>query len=371
MKFAIAADSHASVMTWARHPNIKGDGFWGIKKVLEFCVREKLDLLYAGDLLDKERITSNVFTTVEALFKAAVKDGFRGGVIIAGNHDPVPTQVLYPPELGLPDGKPWVGCIPGMTWFDDDKLQLCPGWVMRAVSYKGPADFADMVRSLGPKENVLMIHQSAKQLMGFVSEASIDLDDLPETVRLVIIGDTHVSVELKNKHGAVVISPGSTKVTEKAEAFDKYVYTVDLEENGSGIKAAREKIPTRSFLRLSVPDAGGIPNAVAQIRGLSADPRCPLQPVVFADVNLDAEGALKAMRAACEETGAYLVTKPVRVKETGETVVLEEDAPWQDAVLQWHRKEDVEFPVIVAIGEGLSPKEQLRGMRQKIGKRAS
>lgn len=356
MKFAVTADSHVSYLTWARHPQIRNDGFWGVECVLAHCIKNNLPLLHAGDMLDKENNRSGTFMKLVRLFKRATKEGFQGGIVIEGNHDPLPN------EAGE-ENEPWVAGLPGLEWACNASVELCPGWKLRAVGHRNPQDYADVVQSLRPDENILMIHQSAVQLIGFPSSVAVDLDALPASVRVVIVGDTHVPAVLKNKHGATILSPGSTKVTKEDEVYEKFVYELDLKEDGEH-EVTRVRLPTRTFASFTVTDQTGLDCALAKLAELRAAPGCTLKPVVFLKVSVDLKKAALRLREAALAADVYPVISPVRVRMDGVTEVAA-GLPWQEVLARSLPPTSVEFEVTAAVLMGAPAKESLQRMRRK------
>lgn len=199
------ADNHLRPTVWAKHPEIRGDAYYGFNCVVDYCVRYGVPLLQLGDLFDSKRPDSESVmfyqSAVERLAAAGLACYF-----VQGNHDYTepswatshPAAVPATREFGL-SGIKFVG-----------------------LDYTPPDRLPEAIAGL-PATDFVLTHQSWRELQP-IGRVDGSLGLFPHGIKL-LTGDYHVTDTFFGKAASggdvVAYSPGATAVQRLDESPEK------------------------------------------------------------------------------------------------------------------------------------------------------
>lgn len=226
MNLVVAADTHLSSCIWSSLPEVVGDAVDAFQQAAAIARFENAPLIVAGDLFTQDPISRSVVL-------AAIEAKPPTFYWIAGQHDRLagetnhhfPGMIESPRHVKL--GDRLVGFIP----YQDDLDQL-------ASSYQ----------SLN-HANFVIGHQPFS-LWSPARENVLTPEMVPASVKLVILGDTHVHRQYvrENPDGTRTEfwSPGSTHLRARTEQRDKYVLVVRF-KNVDEYDVFPRRLKTREF----------------------------------------------------------------------------------------------------------------------------
>lgn len=178
----VVGDAHLSNLIWTKLRQVNGDAFYGFTQVTEFVLSKKLPLILAGDLFDTVDPDSS-----EVKFFREQIDLFQKENIpvyaFQGNHD---NRMV-----------PWYSAIHGWLKHVGDGIPFKIGNVTCAAwDYMLKEQLEERLAHLDPSVELLFLHQAAKQIILFDRAWNVDLSCLPSSIRMVVLGDIHLPVDI-------------------------------------------------------------------------------------------------------------------------------------------------------------------------------
>lgn len=201
---AMTSDWHLQLGAWKRANTPKGDSFFALRQIYQFCVERGVDLLGAGDLFDDLKpetfVLQQAFRFADDMQRAGRKIFFT-----QGQH-----EKASPPYLSLHPYPVHVHRRPigvrGLTIYGIDHV---------------PADRLESeVEDIPTGVDVLLCHQVWAEFMGVGAEGRLAMLNKPGGARVVLTGDYHVHRVL-DVEGVQVCSPGSTCLQSINEPDEK------------------------------------------------------------------------------------------------------------------------------------------------------
>lgn len=218
MKLAIISDTHFG---FREGTELELDCYinaeQALKKAFETC-----DLiLMPGDIFDLETPSQLTFDRTFKLFSEFIKENNQKCIMkipiiaIAGTHEYKGKEYTNP--LDVLESAKYIIQLKHNSFSFSKTGEDCTVFGMSGVPEKVAKDVLHKL-NFQPKENsvnILMTHQSYKELLAFDDEmiSTLTFEDLPEGFDLYINGHIHKHHLLKTQKGPVLI-PGSTIVTQ-------------------------------------------------------------------------------------------------------------------------------------------------------------
>lgn len=211
---AFMGDLHIRYRVWQSQHTLVKDTYRALdslaQKLVKQAAAQSVDrriLILAGDVFDK---TESDPLSLDAYFGFTGHLADRGFEIFAitGNHD----KPLEYASLCMLDG---------ITQdLGKEPLELPEmGLTIRGLPYAPGPEIKDSLN--GVHENAVVLHQAFKHLLGFEGAYDLTLEDIPEHIRLVLVGDIHVKdMTTYGDHG-VCLSSGPLHACNLAQRDEK------------------------------------------------------------------------------------------------------------------------------------------------------
>ena len=182
-------------------------------------------IVVAGDMLDSVRPTSRTYEFLRLMHGTAVEHDIPI-LVSPGNHDAsVPHWVSQIQNSQLSTN--------GLILLDNSSRMVNNHVLVHGVPCMSRQQWEGILPTI-PACNLLMMHQSFKEFIGFPSDTAFSGEDLLklQAPMEVLVGDIHVNngFTVKTESGTLnVISPGSTELMSTSEDTTKYriEYTFD------------------------------------------------------------------------------------------------------------------------------------------------
>lgn len=200
---AVAGDLHLSSHINTQFPEMQGDSVYSFRQIINYCVEHKLDLALAGDICDVRHPGSAEVMTLCRNVEFMRQSGLEV-YGIQGQHD-----------MASPSWLEVAGAIP----LESNGVELRSGHMLDGLDYRPRAQLLADLAEVRPCD-ILLLHQMLKG--GLPDQAGYDLesDDLPEHVKLVIMGDLHDTYSAPD-HKPPIFYTGSTHMRRISETPGK------------------------------------------------------------------------------------------------------------------------------------------------------
>lgn len=184
--FISASDTHLSETIYVGLPQMRGDSYRSLDQICAHTVASKASaLILAGDVfdsqpspLDVECFLHNLSTLKQARIKVYAIQGQHG-------HD---------------EKLPWTSIDRYVIDLDHKVFELEPGVFCAGFDTLPPDELQHELAKLDPKANLLVLHQMAKGIFGQEKDGeqawNFDPQWVPDTVKLVLLGDYHNKCQL-------------------------------------------------------------------------------------------------------------------------------------------------------------------------------
>jgi DNA repair exonuclease SbcCD nuclease subunit len=202
------------------------------------------EVLCGGDFLHMPRPTASTIDYIVKL-DSVLKRLKMTLVVIRGNHDytqPHWIEALFPDRM---QNSPRTVTY-GINYAHEEFVTLPEsGLRVYCLGFVYPDKFRTYQFAPG---DILAIHQSVKEFIGFNGGNALSLSELPTDIyNLILVGDTHVT-RTEIVGDCHVLSPGSLEMNSTNEDILKYVHVAEFNEENKveNIKALR--VTTRAVL---------------------------------------------------------------------------------------------------------------------------
>lgn len=212
---AITADLHLAQRAWTRHPGLEGDSYYGLQQIVDYCLKNELELIMAGDVFDKTRPDpGTIWHTRKQLER--MHDKYLGVYAIQGQHE-------------LDRKAPWLLSLSSWTKHIH-RQQILIGDNIKCYGLDWtPADLVQQEFAAIPKDtNILIAHQVWRDLMGpRIGDAECSFADVPN-VEMIVTGDYHRHLKMKSHNrdcrAIDILSPGPVCMQSIDEDPRKYFF---------------------------------------------------------------------------------------------------------------------------------------------------
>jgi hypothetical protein len=202
----VAADTHVEELIWRDRPGIRGDAFFGFEQIVDTAVANNLPLILAGD--NVETLPANTPTPATICFLreqvARMAEKSLPVYAISGQHDKA-----IPLWLTAANGHAMD--VDGQT-IDIDNLRLY------FAKWRQSDETKKRLQKM-PRADVLVAHQSWKELMGG-GHPEMEVANVPY-VKTIISGDLHKPMKSVAKNASssmtTIYSPGATHMRKLGE----------------------------------------------------------------------------------------------------------------------------------------------------------
>jgi len=352
----VVGDAHLHPYVWASLPRRRGDSYDSFRQATQFAADNRVDgLVLAGDIVNSNNppmeSVAQLLQGVRSLCELRIPV-----YAIAGNHDP----------------DFWAGV--SSDAFDLDKFDA--GYLnihidgvphnLAGIRSLPPDELKQRLKTLPRQVDILILHQLMKGLVPDVGEHQVwnlDPEWVPESVRLVLMGDLHAatSLELKrSQHVTKFFYTGSTCLQKVDEPVEKSFITVDGDLN-----VTRVPFKTRPFLRTTLfhnADGNQLNVLVEKVKALPAGALVSLK---YHPCIPDVEEVLKKANADVD-----FLLKPVSVKTVDpEQQGINLDNVTLESCLGIMVKRETDplfYDFVLSLLRSKDPKEALTHFREKV-----
>ena len=225
----VAADLHLRECTWKSRKDINGDQYYAWAQLCKAVSDDpEGDLLLAGDIFDTPYPTGQT----EMMFAKGMnmlKSKGRNCWFIPGNHDneQVPRPCLF-------------GAIP-LTAGIRSHIQ---GRTVTGIPFMRSTENLQATIESTPPTDILVMHTGFRHLLGYEDTWQVSEEDIPETVKLVMVGHVH----RHDEHGKVY-SPGSLALHRADEISAGHGYFII---DPKDLSVTWKEVCTRQYLSINV-----------------------------------------------------------------------------------------------------------------------
>ena len=299
-----SADWHLSPIIWSSKPELWGDAYCSAEQVVDFCVKnaKKVDgLLLGGDIFDRNQPDSMsvmfFLKQMDKLVKARVPV-----FAIEGQHDLSipPWTNVHPHVKHLRHGEPIEVSVDGHKH------------TLAGVNYFPAMALKEKVEQTSA--DILMLHQMHKDAIDIEGAWNFDPAWLPKGVKLVLMGDLHVTRSLGKCHYS-----GSTHLRAINEPRDKHFLIVKGLKKG--LKVETKDIQTRDVLEFLVDSDEALQKAVAEVQAYKRHKLKPIvRPLVVAHIDPTVENARERLESGLAKADVQAHFMPFVARQTQEAV---------------------------------------------------
>lgn len=285
-----AADLHLTPTVWASLPSMRGDAYFGLKQIVDFCIEKEAEaLLLGGDVFN----TKNPDSLSVKVFQREMNRLIPGCRVIAnqGQHDK-----STPPWATLCDRvEHHTDKLVNIT-IDGTQYELyvldnsSSDWV------KNRLEEIDLLAGC----DIVMMHQALRQVISYENAWNLDVDWLPKAVKLVLLGDLHMEVSVGKCHYS-----GSTHIRAMDENPDKSFISVS--RDGDELIVKRHPLETRMTCASTILNEADLDAVIQSLDTLPDTNELPeMRPVVLARVAPDVLEAYTKLSKACSDHSVHL-----------------------------------------------------------------
>lgn len=230
--FVISADWHLERHAWAKHPELTGDAYFGLKQLIDYCVAHSLPLVAAGDLFEKS-YPDSLSVSVAHKEMSRMEDAALPVYFVQGQHEMTREQ-------------PWLGIHPWPQHVHKKVFEI-GDYVLYGLDYQRADLVLNSLKEIPAAADILVAHQVWQDFMGSITKPECTSTDVPH-VNYVVTGDFHKLV-LSNGVGAnqqslKMISPGPLCLQSTSEPVDKFFLV--FHEDGY---VEKHQLKTRPFYK--------------------------------------------------------------------------------------------------------------------------
>jgi DNA repair exonuclease SbcCD nuclease subunit len=306
---------------WKGRPELEGDAYAALESLKQAILKdpttEKKYLILAGDILDEKKVDAvslKHFTDfVDDLYDAGVRVFF-----IQGNHD---LDAMH------------VASVQGATSLNEKTVRI-DDRMIHGLDWRPREKLKEDLLKV-PDCDVLVLHCSFEHLLGFKDASDLTLEDIPENVKNVFVGDVHTTNVTTLRGTGACVSPGALHPCDITQGGAHGCYKLP-----HGKSSARDweflPIETRSIFRYSWEDKAETEAFIKLIKD-DLKKENGLKPLVEIKYPTSASADVTALREELEDkafffskgssTGKLLVTEGLESAE--ETM---KSLSWVDAL---------------------------------------
>lgn len=257
MRIVLTSDNHIGKKQY-NIPERTLDFANAFTRIIDYAVYNKLDIIAAGDIIDSKTPAPSDVAYLVKISEYLIENK-RKLYFISGNHEKVADCEWLSSIYGDTVDNEY-----GFINIDKKTVTLDDGTTIHGVSQVSSSELKEYVKTVYC--DILVVHTPLKELIPYVNESAISINDFNKEHKVVLIGDTHISKVFRNNHQNIVISPGSSEMCSVSENVKKQFYVIDTEDISNNIQEI--EIKTREFLKVKVntkEDLDTISKAVSEI----------------------------------------------------------------------------------------------------------
>jgi len=193
------ADLHLEGFPWSRREEFYGDSFRALESAQQVILNDTIVpdkdkvVFLSGDITNKKAIEDDTAMALR-MFIAALHAKGIAVYYVNGNHD-----------MSLRTHMGHVGVFGGVH-IHEQHLQI-GDFTVYGLDWVPRGELHEKLKNI-PGCDILFLHCAFKHLLSFEGAYDLDMEDLPEHLTNVFVGDVHVTDVSQNKHGTNVVSPG-------------------------------------------------------------------------------------------------------------------------------------------------------------------
>jgi DNA repair exonuclease SbcCD nuclease subunit len=266
----VSADEHLCRLVWRSRKDLEGDSFVALKAFGTAVIEDDVPagegkmVLLAGDIFDAKKVdgpTLEAFCDfVDELYKHNIPVYF-----VQGNHE-------FNEKSPIAETCGAISLQDNPITFDDR--------VIKGLDFLHREKLLEALKTIGACD-ILVLHCAMEHLVGYVGACDLKLEEIPQDVQNVVVGDIHVTHRQRIPGRGYCISPGPLHPCNITQGGPKGFFKLP---KGSGEWEFCE-IHSRAILRLEVESELDWNNAKAAIAAIS-DPK-GTKPIV--DIKYAAE----------------------------------------------------------------------------------
>lgn len=214
----VASDNHLQHHKWVNQPSLWGDSYHSFEQTVDYCIRNELDLILPGDVLDKQRPDPHTIRFLCNQINRFAKYNRKKMIFFTqGQHE-------------LDRDTPWLNAVHMFPlWLHEQTFKL-HGINLYGLDWTPADSIHAKLDAIPLKTDVLMCHQVWQEFMGDrAGKYECSFADVPHA-RLVLTGDFHTARQLdvtgKTGQKMRVLSPGSACMQSISEPATKYFHVL-------------------------------------------------------------------------------------------------------------------------------------------------
>lgn len=228
-------DIHLSQHIWTRFPHIQNDSSVGFDAFIDGAIEIGAPIMIAGDLFDVAKPTPDLVEICRAGFDRCA-DARVPVYVIQGNHDKQPT--------------PWVKAIhEHPIYVGDGKPFRLGSHTAIASDYRLMDDIRQFIQDIPDGVEIVFLHQAAKQALAFDGAWNCDLEWLPPSVRVCILGDIHKPLNMPLSGGRMAYYTGAGHARDITQTDPKSFLVLH-----DDLSISRRPLPSREIRKFTVID---------------------------------------------------------------------------------------------------------------------
>jgi len=208
----VASDTHLQEAAW-RGRSIRGDAYHSFRQIVDYCLRKRLPLILAGDVLDTHANEPGPIVFLAAELARLFREDLTV-YHIQGQHEG--------------DGNnPWMSVAQSslVTHLHRQRVRLGDLWLY-GLDYQSSGKLQEELQRIPKQTDILIAHQGWAEIAGTLLSPQGALSEVP-VVSTVVTGDYHKTEILDQLIGADgqplrAYSPGSTCLQEISEPPEKF-----------------------------------------------------------------------------------------------------------------------------------------------------
>jgi len=301
------ADGHMQEGAWAHRP-IKGDAAYSLKQIVSKAISLGVDVLGAGDLIDKAKVMSwpvtQFFAQLDHLQKVGLKFYY-----VRGQHE------------GESD---FLSAHPAAVHLDCGECSGLPtGHTVLGIDYQPVGLLQERLNDeLSTQEapDILLLHQVWGNLMGDIACPQGVWEQIPKA-EFVLTGDYHEdyvdeTVVCEDGHELRVINPGSVCMQSISEPEDKFFCVLYDDMSVEKIQLKTRRVWRAPLISSNIDMDEFVENAPAELKRLAAEseelPEGIRTPLVRVEYGADVDNAKRRIaRVVGSQAHLFYKQRPI------------------------------------------------------------
>lgn len=285
----ISSDHHLKETTWASHPNMRGDTFYSLQQIVDYCVNHELSLSLLGDVFDvKYPSSESVCFAYEQLNRLP-----KGGYFIEGQHEKAKRT-------------PWLAAT-GLVQADKKIIQFGNNRTY-FLTHRNRENLLRELDEMPSGVSTVCMHQVWYEFMGSLTESwEIGAFEFSgRGISTIFTGDLHShltkSVPLEDGSTVALVSPGSTAMQSMVESEDKYFFVLCDDRSYFSVPLKTRRVSRNRIYSLN--DLEVFLHNLSDLREQHDDPSLPEEirtPILFVEFSLDVPDVSARVRAAAAD----------------------------------------------------------------------